>query len=214
MISVLWADVSGLSAEKTEIPLTAYREEKLRHIKPPLSRQQSLCAELLLYESLKRIDPAFVWPPKILCTKDGKPYLEEASVFFSLSHSGSYAACAVSDSPVGLDLQVPQPYKKEIAERFFGHKERSYILSSLDLGEAFTELWCRKESFLKATGHGLKLLQSVQAVPGESFNREGRRYSCRYQRLPCFHLAVCVQGELPECFLIEETPIIGIKNGL
>ncbi len=196
MISVLWAEVSGLSTERIEIPLTAYREEKLQRIRPQLSRQQSLGAEYLLHESLRRAAPALPWPPKLLCTKEGKPYLKEGGVFFSLSHSGLYAACVVSDAAVGLDIQTPQPYKKEIAERFFSPEERAYVLSSPDPGEAFTELWCRKESFLKATGLGLKLLlQGVQTAPGGSFAWEGRRYSCQSCRLPGFHLAVCTENE-------------------
>ena len=41
-----------------------------------------------------------------LCrTSEGKPYFAEETVEFSLSHSGEWAVCALSDSAVGVDVE-------------------------------------------------------------------------------------------------------------
>ena len=56
----------------------------------------------------------------------------------SVSHSGGWWVCAVSDLPLGIDLEYPRPYRNEspdemsgrlirIAGRFFTPEEKTYI---------------------------------------------------------------------------------------
>jgi len=44
------------------------------------------------------------------CDENGKPTLEFC--YLSLSHSGRYVACAVSDKPVGIDIEEIKEIKK------------------------------------------------------------------------------------------------------
>ena len=90
----------------------------------------------------------------------GKPYFAEAPwLHFSISHSGRFWVCAVSDQPVGIDLQERKKYsdkKKQeradrIAERFFHPFEKEY----LDNGGNFHDVWAAKESYVKFTGRGI-----------------------------------------------------------
>ncbi len=101
-------------------------------------------------------------PLDIAANENGKPYLTAApDVHFSLSHSAAWAVCAVSDHPVGVDIQQCRSFKPNIADRFF-HPDEVQYLSSLSPAErenAFYTLWALKESYVKADGRGLRLLR-------------------------------------------------------
>lgn len=95
----------------------------------------------------------------------GKPYLEQyPEVFFSLSHSGEYVICALSEKEVGADIQMipqyrPDRLKREqnILDRFFSETEAKQVA---DIGTEkgrrnFYRIWAAKEAFMKLTGKGL-----------------------------------------------------------
>lgn len=89
-----------------------------------------------------------------------KPYLKDGNLFFSLSHSGDYAVCAVSDCEIGCDIEKIAPADTAVAERFFSKGENNTLAQSQsesDKNDTFYRLWTLKESFLKATGKGLNL---------------------------------------------------------
>lgn len=93
-------------------------------------------------------------PRKILHTLNAKPRFADTNVFFSVSHSGSYWACAFANAEIGLDIQRFQPCLAEsIARRFFHPNEASWVK---DRGEeAFFAVWTAKESYVKFTGEGI-----------------------------------------------------------
>lgn len=126
------------------------------------SRQQSFTASLLLDEAVRRCFPSVPRPLDIAANENGKPYLTAVpAVHFSLSHSAAWAVCAVSDHPVGVDIQQCRSFKPNIADRFF-HPDEVRYLSSLSPAErenAFYTLWALKESYVKADGRGLRLLR-------------------------------------------------------
>ena len=126
------------------------------------SRQQSFTASLLLDEAVRRCFPSVPRPLDIAANENGKPYLTAApNVHFSLSHSAAWAVCAVSDHPVGVDIQQCRSFNPNIADRFF-HPDEVQYLSSLSPAErenAFYTLWALKESYVKADGRGLRLLR-------------------------------------------------------
>ena len=98
----------------------------------------TLACGLLLIKALKAAAPEFLPPLDISCGKDGKPELVGSGIFFNLSHSGNYAACAVSDSPIGLDIQA----KSGQQEVQLCHRRKILTLQSLSAEErdAFTEI--------------------------------------------------------------------------
>lgn len=90
----------------------------------------------------------------------GKPYFKESNgLFFSLSHSGQYVICAVSDEETGADVQeISEKLESlSLAERFFRRGEYDEIRSLPEKMQKrhFTRLWAVKESYVKFTGEGL-----------------------------------------------------------
>lgn len=88
----------------------------------------------------------------------GKPYVAPGfNIHFNISHAGNYVACAVSDEPVGIDIELFKSVDIGVAERFFTSDEIAYIKK----GKAATielrlhEIWVKKESRIKWEGRGL-----------------------------------------------------------
>lgn len=125
-----------------------------------LARIQSFAASLLLEYAVTKHFPAIVHPLQVTESDGGKPYLvAEPGVHFSLSHSGGWAVCALSDCPVGVDIEKCEQGRRDIASRFFHKEEIRYLNSLLPTArdDAFYSLWTLKESFVKSTGRGLDM---------------------------------------------------------
>lgn len=107
--------------------------------------------------------------------------------------------CAVSDEEVGVDIQAEvSPEKAEkIACRFFAPDERAQ-------SERFTELWAKKEAYIKFTGMGLSAMMSVFSVLGELPSCHiygGSIKNCRY--------AVCTPDETaPKAVFVSQEELL------
>lgn len=106
----------------------------------------------------------------------GKPYLRDyPNAYFNISHSGQFVACAVSDCPIGVDIQEIVPYRRDIAKRVFNSDELLQIESSPDPSAEFTRLWTQKEAYLKMLGTGISNSLGSKALPRRS-NAQTTRY--------------------------------------
>lgn len=86
----------------------------------------------------------------------GKPFfLHHPERQFNLSHSGTWALCALDDSPVGVDIQTVSPRRKATLDRVCSPQEREWLREHQDSQEHFALLWALKESAVKQTGTGL-----------------------------------------------------------
>ena len=87
----------------------------------------------------------------------GKPFLSEcSSIHFNITHSGNWVGCAVSNAPVGIDIERHKSMNTDIAERFFSVEETEFIKERADeYTERFFRIWTLKESYIKAIGKGL-----------------------------------------------------------
>ena len=168
-------------------------------------RQQSFAASLLLEYVVKRLFPKAEHPLEVAIAQGGKPYLaKEPDIHFNLSHSGDWAVCAISSSPVGVDIQQCRSFKPNIADRFF-HPDEVQYLSALPPAEretAFYTLWTLKESYVKADGRGLRLLRQfcvniATQPPKITVGTPCSLFTPDFPD-PAYKLGVCVQEEHAE----------------
>lgn len=166
MIKVYYSNVASISAAKIDelIPtLTHWRQEATENIKQNQNHKLSVAAGVLYARAIKNagISPDTI----VLENSHGKPYLRDyPDVHFSLSHSGDYAMCAISDSPIGCDIQKISDTRPQVARRFFTQAEQLYLQGSEDPQVEFTRIWTRKESYVKMKGLG------ISACPLTSFD--------------------------------------------
>lgn len=161
------------SFEKAYTSVDIERRKKIDSFKFQKSKLQSLAAGVLLNQALEDagFDRSNV---KFRYNEYGKPYIEDLPIFFNLSHSGNYAMCVVSDCEVGCDIEEIKSAEDKLAKRFFREEEYQDINSQENFNERkdlFYRYWTLKESFMKATGLGLKLpLNSFQIILGNKIS--------------------------------------------
>lgn len=136
------ADAASLDA-----PLRAHIESFRR----PEDRLRSTAAYLLAQQMLAEAGAA---PPIVFSrTERGKPFVAGAP-HFSLSHSGHFVACAVSDRPVGVDIEALRPLR-DLTRRVCTEEEAAFVLENGFDSARFLQIWTAKEAVLKCTGQGL-----------------------------------------------------------
>ena len=98
-------------------------------------------------------------------TERGKPYFPNSpDIGVSVSHSGEYFVCALTQGDVGVDLQEhrvlvsetreeAEARFKRMARRFYHPAEAEFIDSNTFY--RFFAIWTAKESYVKYTGQGI-----------------------------------------------------------
>ena len=124
--------------------------------------------------------------PEVRKHSTGKPYFpERPDIHFSLSHTKTHVLCAVSDSPVGVDIETVRSIRPGVPERVCTPSE----LLIFD----FFDLWVLKESFIKLSGNTNTPLKSICfSRAGEAIIAQDLRVRSRhYDTVPGCAAAVC-----------------------
>lgn len=171
------------------------RKQKTLRYKQLNDRKQSLGAGLLL-EKVLRIRGKSM--ETIRYGEHGKPEID--GIYFNLSHSHDIAVCAVSDKPVGCDVEKIEEVTKRIAERFFTENEIAYLerFEEEEKLNEFFRIWTMKESYMKMTGEGMSLgLKNFEFIFRDKVEvyRENNLCSCTIKEyeIPGYKLTVCAE---------------------
>lgn len=133
---------------------------------------------------------------KIGVSREGKPFLVNSRLYFSISHSGGLCALALSDKPCGIDLQDTEAVEKitdrnRFAKRYFSPDELS-VYNADPTAETLSYVWTRKEALAKLLG-----LQLNNALSGlSSYSRHDVTFDTRRAEIDgkTFYLTIAVQN--------------------
>jgi phosphopantetheine--protein transferase-like protein len=155
-VFLLWL---GNAGDGTSLPPTEIERAEAEALAPAL-RGPFLARRRLLRRTVAlRLG---IGPGDVLIVKDanGAPRVASARepVFVSLAARGELVAIAVSDCPVGVDIEVIGRNEPEPAWNILHPAERQWLSrqSGTEQAENFLALWCAKEAYLKAIGLGLR----------------------------------------------------------
>ncbi len=132
--------------------LSAERKAYIDNFKNEKSKKPRIIADMIArtaisdFCNIKREDILFS------LSDSGKPYCSNADVHFSISHSADKVICAVSDKPVGADIELIRKINFRAADRFATNEEKKYIDQNT---ENFFRIWTLKEAYFKCIGSGL-----------------------------------------------------------
>ncbi len=127
------------------------RRQKVLKYKFQAGREQSLRAYMLLQRLIKE-EYGITEPPVFRELENGKPVIiGHEDIHFNMSHCKYAVACAVSNEPVGIDVErIQEKVNDDLAK---------YVLSDDELKDItplkFTRLWTMKEAVVKLTGRGI-----------------------------------------------------------
>lgn len=135
--------------------------------------------------------------PEITRDRLGKPWFPAHPEWhFNLTHSGSLLLCALSDHPVGVDLEQIRPRSERLMERCLTVEELVWCRQAADPWPRFYVLWTRRESACKRTGRGLTFPISAISVPLPPESECGGILWQGYDG-PGWTASLCGRGPLP-----------------
>ena len=171
---LLEPDLSSYTDEAYEadlIRIPSWRREKAMAYRFPADRKRCVRAYMLLWDGLRR-EYGLEGAPVFDFGEHEKPLLRGfPDIHFSLSHTGNAVLCALSERPVGADIEMIRSRNLELLHSVFSEREQEALLRSEHPEILFTEFWTRKESCLKLTGEGLAGTHTVRDTPTEDTDR-------------------------------------------
>lgn len=187
MLSISYLDVSGIDTDTALNYVSKERANKIQRLKSMNLKKESAGAELLLLSMFAALFPHEPFPPQICQKRYQKPYFKGyKNLYFNLSHSNMYAACVISDKPVGIDIQHMKEFDGKLTERFFTLDEQEFYKNAHSKKTAFYEIWTKKEAFLKCLGIGLGEISSKSV-----FDVQKEGYEFKIELFDDFMLCVC-----------------------
>lgn len=133
---------------------------------------QRLC--VLAYQLLKQgLHEAYgiEGNPQFEYNEHGKPAIVgHPDIFFNLSHCKEAVLCAISDQPVGVDVESVRSFNESLVHYTMNEDEIREIETAEDRAVAFIRLWTMKEAALKLEGTGIsKDMKQVLLLDGLDF---------------------------------------------
>lgn len=141
--------------------LSAYRRKRASTCRVARNRLLSIAAGYLLAEGLKRHG----YQENLLhyaVTEYGKPYFTDCPLHFNLSHSGSYAVCALSDERVGVDVQEFVPCRMHLARRILPAEKFEELAMCQEPDALYALFWAQAEARGKFDGRGLAGMKTTE----------------------------------------------------
>ncbi len=161
MIQLFYADASffenDTEFEKYYKEASDFRQKKIDSLRFRKDKNLSLAAAVLLDRGLKSFnlrekDMSYSF------VENKKPVFSDyKDLFFNISHSDKAVAVILSDTDSGCDIEKISNCNLKIAKRFFCKDEYDFLLNSKERDVDFYRIWTLKESYMKATGKGMKL---------------------------------------------------------
>ena len=100
---------------------------------------------------------------------------EDMQRFVSISHSGGYAAAAIDEEPVGIDVEKLRDLREGAAHLFLTDDETS-DMRNVAIGDRMLHFWAAKEAVWKQ-GHGVTETLKRTPIKLEAETESGLRFS-------------------------------------
>lgn len=160
--------------------------EKIKNYRPD-DKKRTLAGRFLLKNMIKEIYGREDF--SLVFNENGKPLLDFC--FFSISHSEDVAVCAVSDFPVGTDIQYMGGFVKRKKYMLFTDSESGYV-NQHDSENRFHTLWTMKEAYIKAIGGKIADAAKTEFVTSDFIIKKTyENYKFKTQKKENYVLTVC-----------------------
>lgn len=167
MLKIWIQDLREFDIDPSEIEqwITKERMEKWKSLRFPQAQKEALSGEYLLNKAFREMKEKNILPDALKeisfpviyeKNKYGAPYLPGNPLFFNWSHSGDFSMLAVSDVPVGIDIQKRKKYRDSIAKKYYPSNvwEAMRSLEGEEKEKLFFQCWTLLEAWLKGRGCG------------------------------------------------------------
>ena len=179
------------------------RQQALRY-SHTFGRFCCLKSYLMLLELLSAVYPELdTSKPEFGYTAQGKPFLlARPDIHFSISHTKNAILVAISDAPIGVDIEAFRSPSAALIARTMNATEQAAIATAAASAAAtleppatrealFSAIWTRKEAVLKLRGTGIEgdlkhVLAGSEAIFTRIFPRKSYAFSIAQQAISPF----------------------------
>ncbi len=135
--------------------LPQWRREQALKYAVPEGRRNCILAYTLLCRALRE-EYGITDQPTFIIGEHGKPTLAEyPHIHFNLSHCSTAIICAVSDRPIGVDIESIGRKTSDAVIRYTMNEEEQELIARSS-NNMFLRLWTMKEALVKLRGTGLQ----------------------------------------------------------
>ena len=179
MYNIFYYDINKMSDELYSCEMdniNLLRKKEILKKADINDRKRSLAGDILVKKYLSKMYGIPKEKIEIKKGKHGKPYVLNLPAHFNISHSGSYVVVAISDRPIGIDIEIIKDFSAILAKKLFNEDELKYISGTETsrkkflMQKSFYEIWTAKEAYLKYLGDGIS-----GGVNSLSFKLEGSK---------------------------------------
>ena len=181
------------------------RQQALRY-SHTFGRFCCLKSYLMLLELLSAVYPELdTSKPEFGYTAQGKPFLlARPDIHFSISHTKNAILVAISDAPIGVDIEAFRSPSAALIARTMNATEQAAIATAAASAAAtleppatrealFSAIWTRKEAVLKLRGTGIEgdlkhVLSGSEAIFTRIFPRKSYAFSIAQQTISPFEI--------------------------
>ena len=171
--------INDFDLESALLELSDQRREQALRFKYEQGRRTCVLAYLLLKRALRE-EYGITENPIFEYGEHGKPFIVgHPEIFFNLSHCREAVACAVSNRPIGIDVESVRQFKESLVRYTMNEREVAQIMEAERPDVAFIRLWTMKEARLKLTGEGIS--HDLKTVLDETDKKQYTTVECLQQ---------------------------------
>ena len=109
-------------------------------------------------------------------TPDGAPYIPSFDGYISVSHCADMAVVAVSDLPIGVDIDTPRPQLERVARRFLTPREQAHLESLGEISgktrlDLLLHYWTAKEAVFKCAAIPSLVISEIEITVAPELSR-------------------------------------------
>lgn len=173
-------DIWDFDLDAALAEISEQRREQALKFKYELGQRLCVLAYQLLKQGLCEVY-GIEENPQFEYNEHGKPSIVgHPEIWFNLSHCKEAAICAISDQPVGVDVESVRSFNDSLVHYTMNEDEIREIESAEDRAVAFIRLWTKKEAALKLEGTGIskdmKQVLKQEKLVFETFIDAERRF--------------------------------------
>ena len=146
-------DEAELQQALSQLP--DWRREQALRFRHRQGQIECAFSYLMLCEGLRK-EYGITLQPHFLIGEHGKPALLEYShIHFNMSHCKAGIAVALSDAPIGIDIERIGRMNDSLARHVLNATEYEQVMAAPNPEQEFTKFWTMKEAVAKLTGQGI-----------------------------------------------------------
>ena len=139
------------------------KQNKIDKLLEISEKKKSIISEIMLKELLKEYN--IEYDKCVFSISDnGKPYIKNYDIYFSISHSKNYVAVVVSNNNIGIDIEETKEIDNKLLEYISTNEEKEFIKLSNNKNNTFLILFTLKESYIKLNDLNLSDLKNINVV--------------------------------------------------